>query len=157
EAEENWFVKWDPGFIFPEIRDGAEIRVETTEPKRGEILDRNRMPLAINDTVSEVGIVPEKLGDEQDKEKIADLLNMSVEAIDSSLNQDWVEPNMHVPLKQLPASAQATVDQLLTIDRVSIRDATGRVYPLCKAASHLTGYISQVSAEDLEELDSNKY
>jgi len=157
EAEENWFVKWDPGFIFPEIRDGAEIRVETTEPKRGEMLDRNRMPLAINDTVSEVGIVPEKLGDEQDKEKIADLLNMSVEAIDSSLNQDWVEPNMHVPLKKLPASAQDTVDQLLTIDGVSIRDATGRVYPLGKAASHLTGYISQVTAEDLEELDSNKY
>lgn len=159
ETEENWFVKWDPGFIFPEIKDGADISLETTEPKRGEILDRNRMPLAINDTVHEVGIVPEKLGDnpEQGKEKIADLLGISVESIDSSLNQDWVEPNMHVPLQKLPTTEQDTIDQLLEVDGVSISDVTGRVYPLGKSASHLTGYISQVTAEDLKELDSDEY
>ncbi|WP_010532102.1 penicillin-binding transpeptidase domain-containing protein [Lentibacillus jeotgali] len=159
DSDENWFVKWNPGFIFPEIKDGADIRLETTEPKRGEILDRNRMPLALNDTVNEVGIVPEKLGDDpkQAKQEIADLLGISVETIDSSLNQDWVKPNMHVPLKKLPPSAENTVSQLLEVDGVSIREATGRVYPLGEAASHLTGYISQVTAEDLEELDSDKY
>ncbi|GGK02923.1 penicillin-binding protein 3 [Lentibacillus kapialis] len=159
ESEENWFVKWDPGFIFPEIKDGAEIRLETTEPKRGEILDRNRMPLALNDMVNEVGIVPEKLGDdpEQAKQKIADLLGISIETINNSLNQDWVKPNLNVPIKKLPPSAEDTVSQLLEINGVSIREVTGRVYPLGKAASHLTGYISQVTAEDMEELDSDKY
>lgn len=159
ETEENWFIKWDPGFIFPEIRDGAEISLETVEPKRGEILDRNRMPLAINDTVQEVGIVPENLGNnsEQVKQAAADLLGMSVETIDNSLNQDWVQPNMFVPLKKLQPSDEATINQLGELSGISFSDATGRVYPLGESASHLTGYISQVTAEDLEELDSDKY
>ncbi|HLR62355.1 MAG TPA: penicillin-binding transpeptidase domain-containing protein [Lentibacillus sp.] len=159
DSEKNWFVKWDPGFIFPKIKGGADISLETTEPKRGEILDRNRMPLALNDTVNEIGIVPEKLGNnpKQAKQKIADLLGISVETIDNSLNQDWVKPNMHVPLKKLPPSADSKVSQLLEVDGVSTREVAGRVYPLGKAASHLTGYISQVTAEDMEKLDSDKY
>ncbi|QKY69959.1 penicillin-binding transpeptidase domain-containing protein [Lentibacillus sp. CBA3610] len=159
EAEENWFVKWDPGFIFPEIQDSGEIGLQITEPKRGEILDRNRMPLAINDTVHEVGIIPENLGDnpEQVKQEVADLIGMSVEEIDNSLNQDWVQPNMFVPLKKLPPSDEDTINQLSELSGVTFNDATGRVYPLGEAASHLTGYISQVTAEDLEELDEEKY
>src|SRR5699024_8971660 len=61
--DENWFVQWDPGYIFPEMKDGGKVHIQTEEPKRGEILDRNKMPLATNDTVHEIGIIPEKLGD----------------------------------------------------------------------------------------------
>lgn len=109
EEEKNWYLKWDPGFIFPEIKDGADIALETTEPKRGEILDRNRMPLAINAIVHEIGIIPGKLGDnpEQAKQKIADLLDVSVETINSKLNQDWVGPNMHVPIQKCAKSRRS--------------------------------------------------
>src|SRR5690625_3379905 len=97
--EKNWFLAWDQGFIFPAMKDGGEINVETEEPRRGEILDRNKMPLAINDMVYEIGIVPEKLGEnaEQTKKKIADLLNISVDSIDNALDADWVEPDLSVP------------------------------------------------------------
>ncbi|WP_237049323.1 NTF2-like N-terminal transpeptidase domain-containing protein [Lentibacillus amyloliquefaciens] len=159
ETEENWFVKWDPGFIFPEIKDGGEIALEISEPKRGEILDRNRMPLAINDNVQEVGVVPEDLGEnpEETIQKIADLAGMSTEEIDGVLNQDWVQPNMFVPLTKLPPSEEAAINQLSELDGVTFSDATGRVYPLGEAAAHLTGYVSQVTAEDLEELDQDTY
>ncbi|MFD1361701.1 penicillin-binding transpeptidase domain-containing protein [Lentibacillus salinarum] len=159
EDKENWFVEWDPGFIFPEIKNGGEIGLETTEPKRGEILDRNRMPLALNDTVHEVGIIPEKLGEQSEQaiQDIADQIGMSEESIGDSLNQEWVEPNMFVPLEKFPQSQEDKVNQLIELDGVTTRDATGRVYPLGKAAAHLTGYISQVTAEDLEELDTDKY
>src|SRR5699024_11311882 len=60
EEEETWFVKWDTGFIFPELKDGGKIGIETTPPARGEILDRNKMPLALNDTVREIGVVPDR-------------------------------------------------------------------------------------------------
>src|SRR5699024_11732375 len=52
--EETWFVDWNPGFIFPELADGGDIGLETTPSARGEILDRNKMPLALNDTVREI-------------------------------------------------------------------------------------------------------
>src|SRR5690625_318893 len=51
----NWFINWDPGFIFPALKDGGSIEFQTTLPDRGEILDRNDMPLALNDLVYEIG------------------------------------------------------------------------------------------------------
>lgn len=65
----NWFVDWDPGFIFPDLKNGGEIKYTTTEPKRGEILDRNQMPLALNDDIYEVSVIPDKLGESADQAK----------------------------------------------------------------------------------------
>ncbi|WP_164668066.1 penicillin-binding transpeptidase domain-containing protein [Virgibacillus doumboii] len=159
EEKANWFVKWDPGFIFPAIKDGGKIGLETVEPKRGEILDRNKMPLALNDIVYEIGVVPGKMGPnpEQTKQQIADLLGMSVESINSSLNADWVEPDLFVPLKKVPKTAEEKLNQLWKLSPIQGREVTGRVYPYGKAAAHLVGYVSQVTAEDLEHLDSSKY
>lgn len=157
--EKNWFVEWDPGFIFPAIKDGGKINVQTDPPRRGEILDRNKMPLAINDTVWEVGIVPEELGAdaEQTKKRIADLLNMSVKAIDTELDADWVEPNLFVPLKKLAKTDDKVLDQLWELNGVSGNEVTGRVYPLNKATAHLVGYIGQITAEELEDKEPEIY
>ncbi|OZU88815.1 penicillin-binding protein [Virgibacillus indicus] len=157
EEEKNWFVEWNPGFIFPQIKDGGEIRFDTTEPTRGEILDRNKMPLAMNGPIFDVGIVPESLGadPEQNKEQIADLLGISVESIDQALNAGWVEPNLLVPIKEI--YDEAVVDQLLQIDGVMIDNATGRIYPEGKAAAHLVGYVGQITAEELEDKEPGQY
>src|SRR5699024_9606431 len=100
DAEKSWYVNWDTGFIHPELKDGGQINIETVTPARGEILDRNQMPLAMNDDLYEIGIVPEDLGDnpKQSIEKIAGLLNISVESIDQELGAAWVEDNLFVPI-----------------------------------------------------------
>ncbi|RYG74375.1 penicillin-binding transpeptidase domain-containing protein [Lentibacillus lipolyticus] len=159
EDKENWYVKWDPGFIFPQIKDGSDIGLQTTEPKRGEILDRNRMPLAINAIVHEIGIIPGNLGDHPEKtiQRIANLLDISVKTINSKLDQGWVGPNMHVPLKKVRKNQESLVTQLQEIDAVSTQDATARAYPLGKAAAHLTGYIGNITAEEIKEMDSDSY
>ncbi len=159
EDKENWFVKWDPGFIFPQIKDGGDIGLTVTEPERGEILDRNRMPLALNTIVKEIGIQPGKLGDnsEKTKQKIADLLDITVETIDKQLNKDWVGPNMHVPLKKVRKQKKDLLAQLRGMEAITERDKTARDYPLGEAAAHLTGYIGKITAEEMEELDSDAY
>jgi len=162
EGEEdnlNWYVEWDPGFIFPQLKDGGEISIETAAPTRGEILDRNQMPLAINDIVYEIGVVPGELGAnaEQSKQQISKLLGISVEEIDNTLNAGWVEDNLFVPLKTIQPSNEELVSQLMNIEGVKSREINGRVYPSGEAAAHLVGYISTVTAERLEELDSSQY
>ncbi|HLR65646.1 penicillin-binding transpeptidase domain-containing protein [Virgibacillus alimentarius] len=158
EDNKNWFIKWDQGFIFPELKDGGEVKIETEEPRRGEILDRNKMPLAINDTIWEVGIIPENLGSnaEQTKEKVADLLNISVDTVETALNADWVEPNLFVPLKKISKDNPNT-DQLWELDGVVGNEVLGRVYPLNKATSHLVGYIGQINAEEMEKAEPGMY
>ncbi|HLR52109.1 MAG TPA: penicillin-binding transpeptidase domain-containing protein [Candidatus Avamphibacillus sp.] len=159
EEEETWFVKWDTGFIFPELKDGGKIGIETTPPARGEILDRNKMPLALNDTVREIGVVPEELGNnpEESKQQIANLLNMTVEEIDEKLNANWVEPNLFVPLKTVLPTDTNLLDQLGEIDGVMGNEVTGRYYPLGETAAHLVGYVGQITAEELKENDSDTY
>ncbi|WP_174614291.1 penicillin-binding transpeptidase domain-containing protein [Virgibacillus ihumii] len=159
EDKENWYVNWNPGFIFPAIKNGGKIGLETEEPRRGEILDRNRMPLAINDVVYEIGIIPGKLGAnaKQQKQQIADLLNISVESINNSLNADWVKSGMFVPVKKVPTSNESVLNQLFELSSVVKRDVTGRVYPYGKATAHLIGYVGKITAEELEKLDSDVY
>lgn len=159
EEEYNWFIEWDPGFIFPEIKDGGAISFQTTTPLRGEILDRNSMPLAINDFVYEVGIVPGKLGDNanQTKEKIGQLLNMSVDAIDTKLNANWVKDDLFVPLKKMPKTNTDILNQLSKLDGMMEQEVTGRVYPSAEATAHLIGYIGQITAEELEDKDPDIY
>ncbi|GAA0446725.1 penicillin-binding protein 3 [Lentibacillus halophilus] len=157
DDNENWYVKWDPGFIFPEIKNGGDISLDITEPERGDILDRNRLPLALNVRANDVGIIPGKLGDqpEETKQTIADVLDLSTDMINNKLNQDWVGPNMHVPLKTVRNEKKDLLATLRNIEAISMHDTTTRAYPLGKAAAHLTGYIGQITAEELDEMDSD--
>ncbi|WBX78625.1 NTF2-like N-terminal transpeptidase domain-containing protein [Virgibacillus salarius] len=155
DKEENWYISWDPGFIFPEIKDGGEISITSTAPVRGEIRDRNDMPLAMNDTIYTIGIVPEKLGAsaEQNKKKIANLLGVSVESINESLNASWVEPNLFVPIAKIAKTDQELWNKLVAIDGITRQESTGRVYPGGEATGSLVGYIGQITAEELKEKD----
>src|SRR5699024_7562939 len=100
ENDADWHLIWDPGYIFPPLKDGGEVKIQTSKPARGEILDRNKMPLAMNDLVYEVGIVPGNLeqAGEHEKEEIARLLDTTTEAIDNALDANWVEPHLYVPI-----------------------------------------------------------
>lgn len=149
DEETNWFVEWNPGFIFPELKDGGKLNVQEHEPKRGEILDRNQMPLAINDTVHEIGIIPANFNVEQSGDEVARLLGISEESIETALHADWVQPDLFVPLKTI--NDEKKVAELLAIAGITARDTTGRIYPAGEAAAHLVGYIRPVTAEDLEE------
>ncbi|MFD1039940.1 penicillin-binding transpeptidase domain-containing protein [Virgibacillus byunsanensis] len=158
EEEKNWFVHWDRGFIFPELKDGGEINFQTQSPERGDILDRNQLALAINDSVWEIGIVPGKLTNpEQAKQQIADLLKMSVDTIDAKLSAEWVEPDLFVPLSKVPKTNEDVLNQLWEIDGIKGNNVTGRVYPYNEATGHLVGYVGQITAEELEEKEPGTY
>lgn len=159
EEEQDWQIDWDPGFIFPQLKEGGKVSIQTEEPRRGEILDRNQMPLAMNDIIYEYGIVPGELGDnqEQAKKEIAQLLGMSVEAIDNALSAGWVEDNLFVPLKNVLPSEESLIASLSGINGVQRREITGRIYPAGESTGALVGYIRNVNAEDLEELDPEQY
>src|SRR5699024_4649683 len=152
EESTKWLFDWSPALIFPELADGGKIRVETVKAKRGDILDRNKMPLAINDIAYEIGVVPSKFNNEEvEKEHIARLLHITVEAIDDKLSQPWVQDDHFVPLKTIASTDEATLNELLTIPSVTYTETEGRTYPSGAPASHLTGYIGPITEEELEK------
>ncbi|SIT93375.1 penicillin-binding transpeptidase domain-containing protein [Edaphobacillus lindanitolerans] len=157
EKEKNWFVEWDPSYILPDLEQGDEIGVSRTKAKRGEITDRNGVPIAQNGTGYTIGIVPEKLTDESKKPEIASLLGTTVEAIDSKLDQAWVKPDLFVPIGKASKDDEERIGKLVAIPGVGAQETEMRVYPYGPATAHLTGYIGSISAEQLEKLKDKGY
>lgn len=157
DKEKGYLLVWDDGLIFPDLTSSDKVKVSTDEAKRGEIFDRNGRMLAGWGTASSVGLVPGKMNETAtaDIEKLAQLLDIPAENIQTKLDASWVKEDSFVPIKMI--STDAPQGELLTIPGVMISDVEAREYPLGEKASHLTGYVQNVTAEDLEEHKGEGY
>ncbi|WP_273130860.1 penicillin-binding transpeptidase domain-containing protein [Bacillus weihaiensis] len=157
--EEEWFMEWSPSMIFPHLEAGQEVKVSTIPAVRGQIFDQNEKGLAVNGVAYEIGIMPGDLPENQDEtlEEISTLLDISVEEIKGKLNQAWVKPELFVPIKKIDPTNVELYEKLMKIPSVLKQDVESRVYPLGEAAAHLTGYIGNISAEQLEQLKDKGY
>lgn len=168
EGEDGYKLKWDDSVIHPDLEAGDKVRVVTSQPKRGNILDRNGKKLAREGVASSAGVVPGRLENKKTSlEQMAELLEIEAGDIEKKLNAGWVKEDSFVPIKTIPKvketdllknepdkeilKEKARQDQLLEIPGVMISDVAVREYPLKNAAAHLTGYVQNVTAEDLEK------
>ena len=103
EGEEGYKLVWDDSMIFPNLSSSDKVRVSTIQAERGEILDRNGRVLAGKGTASSVGIVPGKIENRTEAiAKIAELLEITPEAIEKKLSATWVKDDSFVPIKTIP-------------------------------------------------------
>ena len=86
KENKEYKISWASSMIFPELSATDKVRVSTLSAKRGEILDRNGEKLAENGTISSVGIVPGKLG--ENKEQNIDTKRKITENIDI-IAREW--------------------------------------------------------------------
>lgn len=159
DEDGNWFIEWTPAFIFPQLEAGDPVRISSEAAARGELYDRNDQPLAVNGSGRSIGVVPEKFTDRADKEKLAELLGMSIEEIDGELEQDWVQNNLSqfVPLSKTSNDNEQLLKAVLEIPGTMHQETAMREYPYGEALSHLIGYIGPITAERLTELQEQGY
>ncbi|RHO56663.1 penicillin-binding transpeptidase domain-containing protein [Eubacterium sp. AM05-23] len=153
-------IVWEPSVILPELQKDGTVTVTEEPAKRGDIIDRNGNPLATTGVASAVGLVPGKMNAETrdaDFTKLAELLSMTVEAIQTALSAEWVTDDTFVPVKTIAGGNTALETELLKIPGVMINDESVRFYPYGKKTSHLTGYIQGISAEELAEKKDEDY
>jgi len=158
-AENIYKMHWSPNLIFPGLEEDYRVRVNILPARRGNIYDRNRVMLAGPGPASNVGFVPGRMRHAleenpaykyEDIAKIAPLLEMTTEAIERRLAASYVRDDTFVLLRTIPWDAQYLIDQLLTVQGIMISTTTVRYYPLAERAAHLTGYIQNINAEELE-------
>ncbi|CUX45444.1 penicillin-binding transpeptidase domain-containing protein [Clostridium sp. C105KSO13] len=152
-------IDWDSSLIFPSLEDDYKVQINTESAKRGSILDRNGQMLAGQGPVSQVGIVPGKLGESRADSirKIGEILDMTEDAINQELDASYVQDDSFVPLKEISKADKETEEKLLGIPGILIQDKEERVYPLGGAAGQLTGYVQAVTADDLKDLEGKGY
>ena len=152
-------IYWDDSYIFPSLGADNKVRVSTVKSTRGSILDRNGVDLAKDGKISEVGLVPGKLGNERQENisKVSELTGVSVEYINKQLSQSWVTDDTFVSVKKLKSTESELENSLLEIPGVQVNKVDGRVYSLGEEAAHLVGYVQSVTAEDLEKHQGEGY
>ena len=151
--EDGYKVKWASSLIFPELEETDKVRVSTSKPERGRLLDRNGKEIAGLGQASSIGIVPGKLGEnkEDDIKKIAELLGITEETINKKLQAGWVTDESFVPIKTVSFDESELKEKLLQIRGVKITSTNVRKYTLGEAASQLTGYVQTITKEELEK------
>ncbi len=159
KEDKEYKLEWSSELIFPQLKKDYKVRVETLSGKRGSILDRNGNVLAYDGTISQVGIVPGKLGDnrEENISRISELTGVSVETINNYLSASYVKDDTFVPIRKVAKDDTELKEQLLQIPGILINDAQGRVYTLGEEAGHLIGYVQTINADELEEYTDKGY
>jgi len=148
ETEEQKTVDWDHSLLFPSMEEGDTISLSFTDPDRGTIYDRNENILAGEGNAYEAGLYPAALGEGDEREKrladISESFDIPVETLENLLAQNWVTDESLVPFEVVDEGKTPEVTGVL------YQQTTDRLYPLGEAAAHLTGYVGDVSAEDIE-------
>ena len=159
KEDKEYKVSWASSMIFPELRSTDKVRVSTLSAKRGEILDRNDQKLAQNGTISSVGIVPGKLGENKETNinKISELTGVSTDYINKQISASYVKDDTFVPIKKVSADNTELKNQLLEIPGIKITSVDARVYPLGEEAAHLIGYVQAISADELKQKEGKGY
>ena len=141
--------------------DRNRIRVEVIPPTRGQIVDRKGRLLAANKPTFVIGVVRER---SEDPDALVDTLTERLSLTDRELKafqgrSERRRPFETVPIKLgLDDAALATVAvDLHQLPGVVIDAQLTRDYPFGEALSHVLGYVGRVSAEDLFELDAERY
>lgn len=153
-----WLLRWHPGLIFPELDDESRVQLDYENPGRGRLSDRHGALLAGPGKFKELGAVPGRYENEEEfAAAVETVLGLSSDGIIDKLHQPWVEEGLYVPLAVLTPAQEDLVDRLLQISGVMIDAVERRSYPAGPVAAHLTGYLGEITAAELEEMKAKGY
>ncbi len=167
ETEDGYRLSWQDSLIFPELTGSDRVQVSESQAERGRILDRDGQVLAGKGTASSVGVIPGKLTErEAAYGQLAELLGLDAETVRARAEVGWAREDSFVPIGTIPKVEEIDLlslqpdetllreyerqERLMEIPGVMLSDVGIRSYSLGPAASHLIGYVQEVTAEDLE-------
>ncbi|MCM3706150.1 MULTISPECIES: stage V sporulation protein D [Cytobacillus] len=129
-------------FLGNMLTDGAKelwSRDIPFEPERGEIVDRNGVPLATNVSAPTVYVVPRQIKDPADAaEKLAAVLNMSKEKAYELITKR--ASSVKIPQGRKISHEKAKEIRALGIEGIYIGEDSKRHYPFGNYLSHVLGF-----------------
>lgn len=134
------------------------ISVQAIAPRRGEIFDRNGVPLARNVSTWTLEITPHEVGNVQ---ATVDALAEVIPITDGDRRRFARLRNDSSRFESVPLRTSLTEDEAATFAAhrfrfpgVELRSRWSREYPQGDVAAHVIGYINRISAYDAERLET---
>jgi len=158
KENDDYKISWNESLIFPQMQPEDKVRVDDYYAKRGSIIDRNGNFLAQDDMVKSIGIHPSKFENEKAAKinSMADILEISESYIEEQLAAN-TNPEHLVPIVSVLKSDSEKLNKLSGIEGVQINNKNSRVYTGGESIGNLIGYVSPITAEELEDNKDKGY
>nr|WP_113864677.1 peptidoglycan DD-transpeptidase MrdA [Brenneria salicis]NMN92247.1 peptidoglycan glycosyltransferase /cell elongation-specific peptidoglycan D,D-transpeptidase [Brenneria salicis ATCC 15712 = DSM 30166]RBP67583.1 peptidoglycan glycosyltransferase /cell elongation-specific peptidoglycan D,D-transpeptidase [Brenneria salicis ATCC 15712 = DSM 30166]RLM32430.1 penicillin-binding protein 2 [Brenneria salicis ATCC 15712 = DSM 30166] len=132
------------------------IKLVPIAPSRGIIYDRNGIPLALNRTIYQLELVPEKV---ENLQATLDALKPIIDLTDDDLESFEKERKRSRRFTSIPVKtglsdfqvARFAVNQY-RFPGVEVKGYQRRYYPYGSALTHVIGYVSKINDKDIERL-----
>jgi penicillin-binding protein 2 len=149
--EGQWKVQWDDGLILPELAGGRVLQMDYQVPARGDIYDREGLPIVSQADAYAFGIIPGQVNPETQGTLFGEIANLcgfqaeDVEATVLSSGADWY--------LSMCEGTQEEAARLLAINPggLVISPYSSRYYFDQGLASQVVGYTLAISPEELEK------
>ncbi len=141
------------GERYTTLADNNRINLKILSPSRGQILDRNAVPLAMNDQNFRVIIIPEQT---DDLGKALSRLQKLIELSQTDIKKVVSTADRQATFVPIEVKDNLSWEDVATIE-VNLTDLPGlyidvgeiRTYPQKEAAAHIVGYVGAVNRSEL--------
>ncbi|WMY96921.1 MAG: peptidoglycan DD-transpeptidase MrdA [Arsenophonus sp.] len=135
------------------------IKIVPIPPTRGIIYDRNGIPIALNRTVYQLELMPEKITNiKKIFSELRNLINLTDEDIENfKKERKYSRAFSYIPLKTSLNEIQVarfSVNQY-RFPGVEIKSYQRRYYPYGETLSHIIGYVAKINNKDIKHLENN--
>jgi penicillin-binding protein 2 len=156
-----FFLAVESNTYYDKLSQNNTIKIEKIAPVRGEILDRNNKPIAINKLGFKIELKPHLMSSENidafnaeldlllkllpqlDRDKII----KNYKKVDSYYNHSFIEVVSFIEYEDI-----IPVYAILNLrDNINIVPAPKRFYPYNEIAAHIIGYVSRANQKDIDE------
>jgi len=134
------YIEYVQGAFLQEMAYIQQTRDRLIAPKRGDILDRNMVPIARSETVASVSVIHNQL---KNKEVVATALS---ERLELDFDDVMRKLNRRVALERIAIGVdKETADEIraLNLPGVVVDEGIKRVYPFDNLASHVIGFVGR--------------
>ncbi len=153
----RWGVLWTPGLIFTQLSAGGTVRLYPLASARADIFDRKGRALTAPQQLVQIEIVPSEMKNENavlaTLSRVLNIQSSTIKAMYAKFPGDWRTPIGTLTPEQFKANLDALSQPGIHTDTTK----ETRIYPRGQIAAHAVGYVGQVSADELERLQSKGY
>jgi penicillin-binding protein 2 len=159
-----WKVDWSPGLIFPQLDTSADptytnlVRLITAgyDGQRGAILDSAGGALAKDGTVYQIQICPSQI---KSQSAVLSALMSNIDLTQGEITGAYQgqDPKQCYAARTITETLYSSVSGALNVPGIRAQQGIGRVYPYGAITAAITGYVGQVSPQDLSADKSHYY
>jgi penicillin-binding protein 2 len=153
----QWRLKWDPSLILPELADGNLLKMDYQIPARGNIYDRNGLPIVGQSDAYALGITPGQLNGKSEATLVSELSTLcNIPEADIKASYANAGPDWYVPI------CDASTDEVkgvlnLGIGGLTATPYTSRFYFNQGLAAQTVGYTAYIDKSQVNEYRRKGY